>query len=74
MRPREHKFIVRHQQKQRLLLRALEQMDTSSETPAESAAITEMIVRLEELISRRQRRRFIGETVQERGRRQMGAK
>jgi hypothetical protein len=62
-RPADHKFIVRHQRKQQLLLRALEQMDTSAETPHESAAVIDMINRLEELLSRRQRRRALGGTV-----------
>lgn len=62
----DHKFVVRHQRKQQLILRALEQMDTSGETAHESAAVTDMIVRLEDLIRRRQRRRAVGETIQER--------
>lgn len=59
-RSSEHKFVVRHQQKQRLLLRALESMDTSSETRSESEAVSEMIVRLEELLARRQRIAVLG--------------
>jgi hypothetical protein len=62
-RPKEHKFVVRHQHKQMLLLRALEQMDTSKETAAESAAVTDMMNRLEELLGRRRRRRLLGETL-----------
>jgi hypothetical protein len=50
-----HVFWVGHQFKQRLILRALNEMNTSCETENESAAITEMIVELETLISRRQR-------------------
>lgn len=67
-RPKEHKFVVRHQRKQRLILRALEQMDTSNETAHESAAVTDMILRLEELLLRRQRRRLIGTTIRPRPR------
>ena len=55
----EHVFRVRHQEKQRILLRALEQMGDNSESPPESAAITEMIVRLETLIKRRKRSRCL---------------
>ncbi len=51
-----HLFTVRHQHKQRLLLRALELMDDDQQSPAESKAITAMIVRLEEVLARRERR------------------
>jgi hypothetical protein len=64
----DHKFTVRHQQKQLLLLRALEQMDTSGETPAESAAVTAMMVRLEALVANRQRRRSLDPAVPRRQR------
>lgn len=49
-----HRFSVHHQVKQRLLLKALNDMDTSAETPEESRAIVEMITRLEKLLSSRQ--------------------
>lgn len=49
-----HRFSVHHQAKQRLLLRALNEMDCSKETPEESRAIAEMVTRLEALLSSRQ--------------------
>lgn len=52
----ERRFVVHHQEKQRIILRALEQMDTAGETAEESAAVTEMVVKLERLLDRRQRR------------------
>lgn len=54
-----HRFAVDHQQKQRLLLRALEQMDTSGETTEETRAVVQMITRLEELVGRRKRARVL---------------
>jgi len=57
---RETVFRVRHQAKQRLLLRALEQMEQSEETPLESAAVEAMVIELERLLGRRQRRRELG--------------
>jgi hypothetical protein len=60
---REHKFVVRHQAKQRILLRALEEMTAGAETPEESAVVTEMIIRLEELLERRQKRVRLPRTV-----------
>lgn len=62
---KEHKFVVRHQRKQELLKRALEEMNDEGETAAESAAVSQMIARLEDLIARRQRSRAIGESVKE---------
>jgi hypothetical protein len=56
-RPHDHRFVVRHRAKLLILYRAIEQMDTSTETPAESAAAVEMLGRLEELIRRRRKRR-----------------
>lgn len=59
----DHKFVVRHQVKQTLILRALEEMDTSRETPEETAAATAMLVRLQQLLRRRKRRRLIGRAI-----------
>lgn len=52
-----HRFAIHHQAKQRLLLKALNEMNTADETPEESRAITEMVCRLEQLLSLRQRAR-----------------
>lgn len=54
-----HRFSIHHQAKQRLLLRALNEMDASKETREESRAITEMITRLEALLSARQLTRVL---------------
>lgn len=56
-RSSEHAFRVRHQRKQELLLRALEQLKSESETPVETQAIVDMIRELEQLLAMRQRSR-----------------
>jgi hypothetical protein len=66
---RDHKFVVKHQRKQQIILRALEEMDTSKETPHETAAVIDMVSRLEDLIGRRQRARAIGEPISPRRKR-----
>lgn len=53
--PSNH-FTICHQVKQRLLLRALNEMDARGETAAETKAVVEMITRLEEILSVRKRR------------------
>lgn len=52
---RDHRFSVRHRERQRLLLLALEQMKITAETLEQSRLITEMIVELERLLSSRVR-------------------
>lgn len=52
-------FRVTHQAKQRLLLRALDEMDTSRESREESAAVVEMIARLESLLAKVSRQRTL---------------
>lgn len=54
-RLRETVFKLRHQEKQRILLRALYAYQPPDESPEESRAITEMIVRLETVLDRRSR-------------------
>lgn len=54
-RREEYRFSVRHQEKQRILLLALEEMGTQSETAEESAMIAEMITTLEHLLALRRR-------------------
>lgn len=61
-----HRFSIHHQAKQRLLLRALNEMDCSKETPEESRAIAEMITRLEALLSSRQFVRTLSSGIEER--------
>lgn len=54
-RPNGYRFSIRHQEKQRMMLRALEEMSTKSETQEESAMIAEMIIELEHLLAARRR-------------------
>jgi hypothetical protein len=58
-KPKRHGFRVDHQCKQRLLLRALNEMDTTTESREESAVVVEMIARLEEVLADRERRRTL---------------
>lgn len=64
---KEHKFVVRHQRKQQLILRALDRRDRTGETAHETAAVEDMIARLELLLGGRQRRRLLGASVKAQG-------
>jgi hypothetical protein len=57
VKPREYRFQVRHVEKQRLLLRALNDMRIEGETTVQSQAIIGMVHELERLIALRQRHR-----------------
>ena len=57
-------FRVTHQRKYKLLLRALNEMDTQAETPDETAAVMEMVSRLEFLLSCVVRRRTLSKQTQ----------
>lgn len=57
MRSRDYQFRVRHPEKQRLILKALNEMRTESETPQESSIISGLIADLESLLEQRKRLR-----------------
>lgn len=62
MRSRDYGFRVRHPERQKLLLQALNDLAIPDETPQQSRVITEMIQTLETLLAARRRmRKFVGE-------------
>lgn len=52
---RDYRFAVRHPAKQRIILRALNEMQSDQESADETQAVTEMVTELEALLRVRRR-------------------